>query len=931
MTAIFQENRANKLIKMEQSLLPRLILEIAAAENLETALGILVEIICEVTDWDYGEVWMPSASGAYLQYSQAGCKRNSLAIEQFKTHSLEFIFPPNIGLPGRLWVSQQPEWYPDVSKLSKKVFSRVELAKRLGMKTGFGWPILISNQVVAVIVFFMFKSQLENPSQLGVIHHLTPQLTVLLHQKQTEKRLKDATEKYRSIFENAVEGIFQTTVDGHYLTVNPMLATIYGYDSPAEMMASLTDIERQLYVNPQRRKEFRRILETQDAVWGFESEVYRKDGQVIWISECARKIRNASGEVVGYEGTVVDITQRKQAEIELIKRDCLLEAVAAAMNELLLNSDHREAVRRGLGKLGEAVEVHRVYVCIEGKNSDRPPETADRPILIMEYEWTSAGIPSAKTADRVTIPADSDIFPRLLAGEVVTALTERMSPGDRAVFSYTDVVSSLLVPIIVQEKFLGYVGFDDCQTARSWSKSEVSILVAIAGSIGGAIQRHQQEVVIHHQAFHDLLTGLPNRQHLEKFLPKMLAKAQQEEEKIAFMFIDLDRFKIINDTLGHGVGDQLLQQVAKRLKRSLREQDMIIRWGGDEFIVILNHIHHSEDAQHIAQRIINSIQESFFIEEHQLHISCSIGIAMYPKDGIDSPTLMQNADLALYRVKETGRNSYEFYTPYMNSEIPESLLLANHAEAALKQQEFLLVYQPLIHAKTGIISGVEALLRWKHPELGLLPAEKFIRLLEQDSVILKLGKLVLEMACTQRHSWQNLGWPEFKIWVNLSRAEFQQHNLLEILAEVCHRTGITPDCLGLEINESTAMKDLEFTRHRLHQLHFMGISLALDNFGSGFVSLSALKSLPFDRLKIARSFVQNLGENPQDVATLRTMVDLGRQFGFQVVVQGIETPAQQAVLTTLDCQEIQGEFFSPPLFASDATRLFTLPSQFHVS
>jgi diguanylate cyclase (GGDEF)-like protein len=697
------------------------------------------------------------------------------------------------------------------------------------------------------------------------------------------------------------------------------------------MMASLTDIERQLYVNPQRRKEFSRLLETQNAVWGFESEIYRKDGQTIWISECARKIRNASGEVIGYEGTVVDITQRKQAEIELIKRDRLLEAVAAAMNELLLNPDHRDAVHRGLGTLGEAVEVHRVYVCIEGKNSDRPPETADRPTLIMEYEWTSAGISSAKTADRMSIPADSDILPCLLAGEAVTALTDRMSPGDRTVFSYTDVVSSLLVPIIVQEEFFGYVGFDDCQTARSWSKSEASILVAIAGSIGGAIQRHQQEVVIHHQAFHDLLTGLPNRQHLEKFLPKMLTKAQQEEEKVAFMFIDLDRFKIINDTLGHGVGDQLLQQAAERLKRSLREQDMIIRWGGDEFIVILNHIHHSEDAKHIAQRIINSIQQSFLIEEHQLYVSCSIGIAMYPKDGIDPPTLMQNADLALYRVKETGRNSYEFYTPYMNSEIPESMLLANHAEAALKQQEFLLVYQPLIQAKTRIISGIEALIRWDHPELGLLPAEKFIGLLEQDSVILKLGQSVLEMACTQMHLWQNLGWPKLKIWVNLSRAEFQQHNLLEILAEVCHSTGITPDCLGLEINESTAMKDLEFTRHRLHQLHFMGISLALDNFGSGFVSLSTLKSLPFDRLKIARSFVQNLGENPQDVATLRSMIDLGHQFGFQVVVQGIETPAQQAVLATLDCQEIQGDFLSPPLFASDATRLFTLPGQFHVS
>ena len=449
--------------------------------------------------------------------------------------------------------------------------------------------------------------------------------------------------------------------------------------------------------------------------------------------------------------------------------------------------------------------------------------------------------------------------------------------------------------------------------------------MAIAGSIGGAIQRHHQEALIHHQAFHDRLTGLANRQLLEKYLPPILTHAQQQEHKVAFMFVDLDRFKIINDTLGHPVGDRLLQIAAERLQHSVREHDLIVRWGGDEFIIILTNIHLESDVSHIAQRILGSMQQPFQITKHQLYISCSIGIGLYPQDGLDSETLMQNADLALYRVKETGRNGYEFYSPYMNSQLSEAMLLQSSVNEGLKQQEFLLYYQPLIHAKTHRIIGMESLVRWQHRELGLLPAEKFIPLLEEDSAILNLGQWVLQTACAQTYVWQRLGLSPLRIWVNLSTSEFQQENLLKMITNRLQSTGIEPDLLGLEINEKTAMKDLEFTHQRMHQLKALGISLTLDNFGSGFVSLSALKRLPFNSIKLARSFVQNLATNNQEVALIRTMIDLGHQFGFQVIVQGIENPCQKEVVLTLDCDYIQGELFSPPLFAPHATRLLQLP------
>jgi diguanylate cyclase (GGDEF)-like protein/PAS domain S-box-containing protein len=935
MIAISQDVLNQKKIhQMQDYLCSNLIKSISYSTNFNNALILTGKQICELNDWDYGEVWIPDHTGAYLKCSQAVFGQRFPAIAQFRTQSLKFIFTRNIGLPGRLWVSKKMQWYADVTQLSKQVFPRLELAQQVGIKNGFGIPIVIDNHVVAIFLFFMFKSIPEPPSNLEFIQKVLPQVSALLHQKQIQQKLQDANEKYRSIFENAVEGIFQTTADGRYLIVNPMLAKIYGYDSPEEMMANITDIEHQLYVDPQRRREFRRLLEKQDAVWEFESKIYRKDGKIIWISECARRLRNGSGEVIGYEGTVIDITERKQAELELLKRDYLLEAVAQAMNELLLNQNHQEAVIAALGKLGMAVGVHRVYVCIETEQihpiSDRTTEVTDdqtvnRPRLEMAYEWTANGFKSAKTAESIIIPVNSQIFSRLLKGESVAVLMNEMNSDDRRVFGYADVMSNLLVPILAQEEFFGYVGFDDCKNARSWSKSEESILVAIAGSIGGAIQRHHQEALIHHQAFHDRLTGLGNRQLLEKCLPQILTNAQQQEQKVALMFVDLDRFKIINDTLGHPVGDRLLQIAAERLQHSIREHDLIVRWGGDEFIIILTEINSEADVSHIAHRIIASMQQTFEITKHQLYISCSIGIGLYPQDGVNSAILMQNADVALYRVKETSRNGYEFYSPYMNSQISQKTLLQSSANDALKKQEFLLYYQPLINAETRRIIGMESLVRWEHPELGLLPAEKFIPLLEEDSVILKLGQWVLHTACAQTYVWQSLGVSPLRIWVNLSTLEFQQENLLEMITHILHETGMNPQFLGLEINEKTAMTDLEFTHQRMQQLQELGISLTLDNFGSGFVSLNALKILPFNHLKLARSFVQNLATNPQEVALIRTMIDLGHQFCFQVIVQGIETPWQKEVVLTLDCDYIQGELFSPPLFANHATRLLQLP------
>ncbi|NER38085.1 MAG: EAL domain-containing protein [Oscillatoria sp. SIO1A7] len=905
----------NGEVETEARLLARITQAIASCDHFEEAIGIALEGVCETSGWDYGEAWIPSRDGLHLQCVGAGYS-SSERLDQFKTLSQEFIFAPDVGIPGRVWVSKRAEWYQDVYKVWDKDFLRVELAKNAGIKASLAVPIMAGDRVLAVLVFFMTEKRSQDRGMVDIVLTIAAQLGSAMQHKQVEEALRAAEQKYRSIFENAVEGIFQTTVEGRYLTVNPMLARIYGYDSPEELTESLTDIEHQLYFEPKRRFEFRRLLQANDAVWGFESEVYRKDGSTIWISENARAIRDESGNLVGYEGTVVDITKRKQAERELQKRDSLLQGVAEAMNHLLIDSDRGEAVKKALATLGMAAEVGRVYICIKTNN-----RISGQPTLVMEFDWTEVEPALQRSPNPLNLYAESKLLAPLLEGKPVAIITTERSYKERSLFGWDEAASILMVPIMVNNDFWGYVGFEEAREPRKWSKSEESILVAIAASIGGALQRYRQEEQIRHQAFHDLLTGLPNRKQLDFRLPVALELAQQGKQKLAVMFLDLDRFKIINDTLGHPVGDELLRQATERLQACLRENDTIVRWGGDEFILILERITHSEDAAQLAQRLLESLRPAFDIDGNQLYISGSIGISLYPDDGSDANTLIKNADIALYRVKEQGRNNYKLYKPGMDSEASELLALDNDLHGALERQEFLIHYQPQVNAETGQIIGMEALLRWQHPKLGIVPPKTFIPLAEENGIIVELGKWVLHSAVAQNKIWQDAGLPKTRAIVNLSTRQFHQPDLIEMVLEALSAAQMEPQWLELEINETTAMKDVEFTSATLDKLQEIGVSISIDDFGVGYASLSYLKKFSFQTIKIHQSFVQDLATNPKEAAIVTAMITLGQQLNLSVVAEGVETEEQRDLLRTLGCREMQGYLFGKPVAAKTATRL----------
>jgi len=427
--------------------------------------------------------------------------------------------------------------------------------------------------------------------------------------------------------------------------------------------------------------------------------------------------------------------------------------------------------------------------------------------------------------------------------------------------------------------------------------------------------------VIDYQASHDSLTGLPNRKMFSNLLSNSLINASRRQGKASVMFLDLDRFNKINDILGHDVGDRLLQATAQRLTTCFREYNIIARWGGDEFTILLPYLNSTDYAAKIAQKILDIFKQPFIIDNHYLHITCSIGIAIYPENGQDSDTLIKNADVALYNVKRNGRNNYIFYSPTINAEDSELLILENRLHHAWDRGEILLYYQPRVNITTGKITGIEALVRWKSPELGFVPPVKFIPIAEETGLIVPLGEWILYKACTEMKAWIDRGLSDIRVAVNLSARQFQQSDLVPIVTQTLRRTGLDAKFLELEITETIAMQNIKSTKEKLNQLSDMGIHISMDDFGTGYSSLSYLKQFPLHSLKIDRSFVKDITFDPCDLAIASAIVALGKGLNINVVAEGVETEAQLDYLRQLGCAEIQGYFFSPPLPAKDTIKL----------
>ncbi len=550
-------------------------------------------------------------------------------------------------------------------------------------------------------------------------------------------------------------------------------------------------------------------------------------------------------------------------------------------------------------------------------------DNADDALLLQRVLRTAAG-----DGFRLTRAARLDEALRLLhTARLDAVLLDLGLPDSAGVETLRRVrAQAPAVPVVV------LTGHDD-QACAEWAVQHGAQDCLIKGRVDGegvvrvlryAIERqamlarleraHRQE---HHLAHYDPLTQLPNRHAFHDHLGRALAQARRQASLVALLFLDLDRFKFVNDTLGHSVGDQVLQAVAARLRMTIREDDIPARLGGDEFTVLASGLGDGRAVGPLAQRIVDGFRQPFAIAGNDLYLTPSLGVSVFPSDGADADSLLRCADLAMYRAKGAGGNTFRFYAPDMNAWAAQRLQCEHDLRRAVERQEFEVYYQRQVDANSGALTGAEALVRWRHPTEGLLPPADFIPIAEETGLIVPLGEWVLETACAQAAAWRAAGAALPAVAVNLSARQFRQEGLSQTVERVLDAAGLPPDALRLEVTESCAMQDADASKAALQQLQNLGVHLAMDDFGTGYSSLAQLKRLPFDTLKVDRTFVRDLPDDREAAAITEAIVTLGHTLGKRVVAEGVETAEQVTCLRALGSDEMQGYAFSPPLPAPD--------------
>jgi diguanylate cyclase (GGDEF)-like protein/PAS domain S-box-containing protein len=500
-----------------------------------------------------------------------------------------------------------------------------------------------------------------------------------------------------------------------------------------------------------------------------------------------------------------------------------------------------------------------------------------------------------------------------------TAFTDYVHPEDRenAQQFLARAAESPGVPVTAEFRFRHCDGswhFLECIGNSLLHDPDVSGIVVNSRDVTA---RKRDEATIRHLAYFDALTGLPNRMLFNDRLGQALAQAHRTHDMLAVLFLDVDRFKTINDTLGHVVGDKLLAAVAQRLTRCLREGDTVARLGGDEFGIVLPAAAGVKGVARVAEKILKELGPSFSVDGHELHITASIGISVCPSDGDDADTLVKNADAAMYRAKEQGRDNYQLYAPSMNAMALDRLVLENNLRRAVERCEFALYYQPQVNLQTHEVVGAEALVRWKPPGHELMLPDRFIRVAEETGLIVPIGEWVLRTACAQNKAWQDAGLPPLRVAVNLSARHFRHQALVETVGRALESTGLDPRYLELELTESVLMEGAETTISTLHALKAMGVRLSVDDFGTGYSSLSYLKRFPIDTLKIDQSFVQDITHDSDDAVIATLIISMAHALNLTVVAEGVENQGQVEFLKPHGCDHMQGFLFGRPMPAAD--------------
>ena len=670
------------------------------------------------------------------------------------------------------------------------------------------------------------------------------------------KKAEEMAQRLASIVEFSEDAIIGKSLDGAITSWNRAAEKMYGYTSAEVMGRDLSFL-----LSVERQTELQVIMErmhTGLAIQSLETQRLTKAGSVLDVSLSISPIKDASGRVTGASTIARDITAHKRADEQLKLQSAALEAAA---NAIVITDSH-----------GSILWVSGAFTTMTGYSKEEV--LGKNPRLLK-----SGDQPESYYADLWSAISSGKVW----RGEIVN----RRKNGS----AYTEDMT--ITPV-----------------TRDSGNPANRYFIAIKQDI---TNRKNAEQRVQYLAYYDDLTGLANRTLLQDRLAKAVADARRQKYNVALLFLDLDGFKDINDSLGHSVGDLLLQEVAQRLKRWGREQDTVSRLGGDEFLVMLPHVVDVSDAAVAAERLMDVIDAVFVIQGHSLHVHCSLGISIFPGHGEDGETLIKNADAAMYSAKQSGRNSFRFFTEDLNTQAMERLTLENGLRSALTREELFLMYQPQMDICTGRIIGLEALLRWQHPTLGLVPPDKFIRIAENSGLILPIGEWVLRTACSQARKWQEDGLPAVTVAVNVSAIQFRQEDFCGLVRKVLQETGLPPQHLELELTESLLLANAELMLSVIQELKAMGVTLAIDDFGTGYSSFSYLRQFRVSKLKIDRVFIRDVAVNPDDAAITTAIISMAKSLHLKVIAEGVEDEAQMSFLRTHQCDEIQGYYFSKPL------------------
>jgi diguanylate cyclase (GGDEF)-like protein/PAS domain S-box-containing protein len=629
---------------------------------------------------------------------------------------------------------------------------------------------------------------------------------------------------------------------------------------------------------------------------------------------CSRAAyRTAGGQVAGMIGTIIDITDRKRVE----KRQAMEHAVTRALAEA---ATLEEAVTKVIETICRTLEWHY---------GARWEWRAEDGCLHRRESW-GAATPEIRDLEHTAAcsrvgpnPPGEGLMRRAFAtGRPVwiSDVTRDATFGREGLARRAGLRAAFAFPLRRGEEVLGVLEFFHSDV-REPDPLLVNIAESLGSEVGQYMVRMQAEETLKYMAMHDALTRLPNRAMFNERLSRAISLAQRHRRGLAVLFIDLDRFKLINDTLGHEAGDEVLREAASRLTANLRGGDTVARLGGDEFIVLLEDVPDPVYVGAVSQKLINALAEAFTIGEREYRITASIGVSVYPSDGRDAEVLLRHADAAMYRAKEQGRNAFEFYSERLSAGSLERLNLESGLRRALDSDELVLHYQPQIEVCTGRIVGMEALVRWQHPEMGLLAPSRFIRLAEETGLIVPLGEWVLLTACKAHREWQKLHLPLARIAVNLSPRQFLHANLAKDTLRTLQANGCSSRYIEMEITESMVMQDPAGAVKTIEALKADGVRIAMDDFGTGYSSLAHLKRFPIDSIKIDRSFIADVPDDPGDVAITQAIIAMAHTLDLTVIAEGVETAGQFNFLRSRACDEVQGYYFSPPIGFPEATAL----------